>query len=394
MIMKNMPVLLSLTLLVGSAGLADARVKLAAMPERARVVVSLTHPNATLLEEERLVTLQKGVNQVDFSWNGVSIDPNSIQLRRLGKDGKVVVLNTSYPPKENALLWEISSDTAHEERFRVSYLLAGLTREIVYKAIAAPDEKTLTLRNYLRLLNKSGEDLSKARFSIGYGEPQNKTLAHEEVLEMLSEKVESLPIRKVLSWDAAVQPWDPEYQKATVGLPLTYVFTNSVEARLGTHTLLPGKARLFIATKDSGDGEGVAFTGEDWLRLTPVDREVRLLLGQSRDVKVTQRQIKNDRTHIRRSNSNQDVVWDTDEIVRIEIENFKKEPVDLVIVEHVPGCWKMIENSHSANFRRKDAFTFEYELKLPAESRGDKKTVITYNLNRLNVQGDQEPRAY
>jgi len=172
------------------------------------------------------------------------------------------------------------------------------------------------------------------------------------------------------------------------------VLTNSVEARLGTHTLLPGKARLFIATKDSGDGEGVAFTGEDWVRLTPVDRELRLLLGQSRDVKVTQRQIKNDRTHIRRSNSNQDVVWDTDEIVRIEIENFKKEPVDLVIVEHVPGCWKMIENSHSANFRRKDAFTFEYELKLPAESRGDKKTVITYNLNRLNVQSDQEPRAY
>jgi hypothetical protein len=390
--MKSIPVVTALLLV--SAGLAEARVKLAAMPERARVVVSLTHANATLLEEERLVTLQKGVNQVDFSWKGVTIDASSIQLRRLGGDGKVVILNTSYPPNETALLWEISSDTAHEERFRVSYLLTGLTREIVYKAIAASDEKTLSLRNYLRLLNKSGEDLSKARFSIGYGEVQNKTLAHEEVLEMLSEKIESLPIRKMLSWDAAVQPWDPEYQKATVGLPLTYVFTNSADFHLGTHTLLPGKARIFITTKDSADGEGIAFTGEDWVQLTPVDRELRLLLGQSRDVKVTQRQTRNERANIRRSNSSQDVVWDTDEIVRIEIENFKKEPVDLVIVEHVPGYWKMVENSHAENFRKKDAFTFEYSLRLPGESRGEKKTVVTYNLNRLNVQGDQEPRAY
>ena len=122
---------------------------------------------------------------------------------------------------------------------------------------------------------------------------------------------------------------------------------------------------------------------------------MKLLLGQGRDVKVTQRQVKNDRTNIRRSNSNQDVVWDTDEIVRIEIENFKKEPVDLVIVEHVPGYWKMVENSHPANFRKKDAFTFEYELTLPAGvARARRRRSITYNLNRLNVQGDQEPRTY
>ena len=78
---------------------------------------------------------------MDFSWRGVNIDAGSIQVRMLGHPDKVLVLNTSYPPNENALIWEISSPAAQEERVRISYLLAGLNRDIVYKAVAEPDEK-------------------------------------------------------------------------------------------------------------------------------------------------------------------------------------------------------------------------------------------------------------
>lgn len=388
--------LAALTLAVVSA---QARVKLVALPERARVVVSLNNPDFTLVEEERIVTLQKGVNKVDFSWRGVSIDATSIQARMLGHPDKVTVLNTSYPPNENALIWEIASPTAQEERVRISYLLSGFNRDIVYKAVAEPNETALTLRNYLRLRNDSGEDLTDAEISIGYGANFKKTIAHEEVLEMLSERIETLPIRKLLTWDAASLPWDPEYEKKTVGVPLSYVITNSKAAKLGTHTLLPGKVRIFIKTREQpekeGDqpGEGVAFTGEDWAQLTPMDRELKLYIGQSRDVKVTQRKTKDERTNIRRNNGNQIVLNDTDEVYKIEIENFKKTPIDLVVVEHIPGYWKMVENSHPDQFRKKDAFTFEYNLKLPAESTGTKKTTITFNLNRLNVQGN-EPASY
>jgi hypothetical protein len=397
--MKTSTAVLALVSLGLLATSAPARVKLVALPERARVVVSLTHPDATLVEEERLVTLQKGVNKVDFSWRGVNIDATSIQVRALANPDKVVVLNTSYPPNENALVWEISSDVAREERFRISYLLAGLNREVVYRAVAEPDEKAITLRDYLRLRNDSGEDLTDAEFSIGYGPTFKKTIAHEEVLEMLSERIEALPIRKVLTWDAANLPWDPEYEKKTVGIPLSYVITNSKPAKLGTHTLLPGKTRIFIKTKEQPEkegekpGEGVAFVGEDWAPLTPVDREMKLYIGQSRDVKVTQRRTKNDRTDIRRNQGNQDVLWNTDEIYRIEIENFKKVPVDLVIVEHIPGYWRMVENSHAQQFKKKDAFTFEYSLTLPPETSGTNKTTVTFNLNRLNVQGN-EPTSY
>jgi hypothetical protein len=397
--MKNSPALFALVSLCVLATSAPARVKLVALPERARVVVSLTHPDATLVEEERIVTLQKGINKVDFSWRGVNIDATSIQIRALSTPDKVVVLNTSYPPNENALVWEISNDAAREERFRISYLISGVNRDVFYRAVAEPDEKALTLRDYLRLRNDSGEDLTDAEFGIGYGPSFKKTLAHEEVLEMLLERIQDLPIKKVLTWDSANLPWDPEYEKKTVGIPLSYVIKNDKVSKLGAHTLLPGKVRIFIKTKEQPEkegekaGEGVTFIGEDWAQLTPVDREMKLYIGQSRDVKVTQRQTKKDRTDIRRNNSNQEVLWNTDDIYKIEIENFKKTPVDLVIVEHIPGYWRMVENSHPQQFKKKDAFTFEYNLTLPPESSGTKKTTVTFNLNRLNVQGN-EPASY
>jgi hypothetical protein len=51
----------------------------------------------------------------------------------------------------------------------------------------------------------------------------------------------------------------------------------------------------------------------------------------------------------------------------------------------------MVKSSHE--FKKKDAFTLEYELTLPKETTGDKKTVVTLNYNRLNVQNN-EPSNY
>jgi hypothetical protein len=404
--MKPTLLLTAVTLLV-AASAAQARVKLVALPERARVVISLNNPDATLVEEERLITLQKGVNKVDFSWRGVNIDGSSIQVRPLTTPDKVKILNTSYPPNENALVWEVSSPAAQEERFRISYLITGLNREVVYRAVSEPDEKALTLRNYLRLRNNSGEDLADAEISIGYGANFKKSIAHEEVLEMLSERTEALPIKKLLTWDSANLPWDPEYEKKTVGIPLSYVIKNDKASKLGVHTLLPGKVRIFIKTKEQpekeGDqpGEGVAFTGEDWAQLTPVDREMKLFIGQSRDVKVTQRATKKDRKDIQRNNGNGDVLWNTDELYTIEVENFKDKAIDVVLVEHVPGYWKKgecdakfaVKEGSAFEYVKKDAFTVELKLTLPPKTTGEKKTVVTFSLNRLNVQGN-EPSSF
>src|ERR1041385_4842267 len=92
-LMKMFPLLMILAALMAVTSTTQARVKLVALPERARVVVSLNNPDATLVEEERLITLQKGVNQIDFSWRGVNIDSTSIQVKALTHPNDVTFLN-------------------------------------------------------------------------------------------------------------------------------------------------------------------------------------------------------------------------------------------------------------------------------------------------------------
>src|SRR5512138_271768 len=87
-------------LVLGAGSTAWARIKLVALPERAATVIRLDNPNATLIEEERVLTLQKGLNKVDFSWKGVQIDEDSIRLQMLGHPAEVTLLSVSYPPGE------------------------------------------------------------------------------------------------------------------------------------------------------------------------------------------------------------------------------------------------------------------------------------------------------
>jgi hypothetical protein len=120
--------LVILTLFSLVASNAQGRIKLVALPDRDATIIRLDNPYASLVEEERVLTLQKGVNKVDFSWKGVRIDPDSIRLRVLSHPEAVQLLSVSFPPNEAALVWEIVSPEGWEERVRISYLLSGIDR--------------------------------------------------------------------------------------------------------------------------------------------------------------------------------------------------------------------------------------------------------------------------
>ena len=65
-----------------------ARVKLITLPVRERVEIQLDNAGATLVEEERIVPLVKGENQVDFSWANTQIDPEHDRLSRRRAGGR------------------------------------------------------------------------------------------------------------------------------------------------------------------------------------------------------------------------------------------------------------------------------------------------------------------
>ena len=104
--LKSICLLVFVTGVMGIGNVAEARIKLAAVPERGDTLIRLDNPQATLIEEERVLTLQKGLNKVDFAWKGVSVDADSIRLKILSHPKKVSLLNVSYPPNEAALVWK------------------------------------------------------------------------------------------------------------------------------------------------------------------------------------------------------------------------------------------------------------------------------------------------
>ncbi|MHC5089737.1 MAG: hypothetical protein ACYSOT_09020 [Planctomycetota bacterium] len=58
--MRTKTILTILAVLLAAAAVAQARTKLVALPERDATIIRLDNPAATLIEEERVLTLQKG----------------------------------------------------------------------------------------------------------------------------------------------------------------------------------------------------------------------------------------------------------------------------------------------------------------------------------------------
>jgi len=374
--------LMAIVLLVVTTGAAQARIKLVALPERAATVIRLDNPMATLIEEERVLTLQEGLNKVDFSWKGVSIDADSIRLRTLDHPDKVTLLSVSYPPNEAALVWDISSASDYAETVRISYLLSNIDRLITYKAIADKPETMVDLKSFLVLRNFSGEDFDKARVLLDYGEAFEQGIDHEETKRMLFLKAPKVPITKVWTFDAAKLPWDPEkLENQNVGIPVSYRIVNDAKSSLGEFALWGGKARLF---QDDGHGSTI-FLGEDVTGLVPVGEKTELYIGDSRDIVVTQQKMKDTRINLRKNNRGDVILYDTDEEITAKIENFKDSPAVLTVIEHIAGQWDMEECN--MEYIKKDASTLEFEITLPARTEaGPAVKELKMHYHRRNVR--------
>jgi len=376
--------LMTIVLLLMVSAVSKGRIKLVALPERAATVIRLDNPRATLIEEERVLTLQKGLNKVDFSWKAVSIDADSIRLRALDHPDNVTLLNVSYPPNEAALVWEISSDGDYAERVRISYLLSNIDRLITYKAIADKAETAVDLKSYLVLRNFSGEDFEKARVLLDYGESFEQGIDHEETKQMLFLKAAKVPIQKVWTFDAARLPWDPEQlENQNVGIPVSYRIFNNTQSGLGEFALWGGKARIF---QDDGH-ESTIFLGEDITALVPVGEKTELYIGDSRDIVVTQRKMEDTQINKRYNNDRSPklVLYDTNEIIKAKIENFKDSPAVLTMIQHIPGQWDM--RNCNMPYKKKDANTLEFEITLPARTENGPGTKeLTMHYNRRNIR--------
>ncbi|OHB83338.1 MAG: hypothetical protein A2V98_21515 [Planctomycetes bacterium RBG_16_64_12] len=395
--------LLVLGILGAVPTVAMARIKLITLPVRQRVEIQLDNPGATLVEEERIVPLVKGLNQVDFSWANTQIDPNTIVFRMIpragapeggapqpdappGKPLDVKVLSVSYPPNEAALVWQVASSDSGSARVRISYLLGNLTKSFNYRAVASHDEKTLTLREYMRLQNLANEEFGSTGLWAGFGPSFLKPIGLNETKEMLVEKFESVPIKKTYTCDPQEFGYLDEPQKKLL-VPMHYVLKNDKANNLGTAPLQFGKVRIF---QDDGRGS-TAFLGEDWGKFTPLDDEMPLSIGIAQDVVVKRTIDKNEQKRVAGNLFNRDV------IVKYEIENFKDKAVPLDLQEslrfirnEVQGDtgrdvqWELGDQTTLEGGPDKEKSNFDrvvFHADLPARGADDKAAKIVHKLH-------------
>ncbi len=309
-----------------AAGPALAGVKLITLPARERVEIQLDNPHRTLVEEERVVPLAEGVNDVVFAWANTNIDKSSIQFRCLTDPDQIKVLSVSYPPGENALTWQVFAPRAGSARVRISYIIGQLDKSFAYRAIAAHDEKTLTLWQYIQLHNNANEDFGSAGMWAGFGQRLQRPIGANETKRLLCSRFTDVPVKKTYTADLAGFGY-LDAGKKQLRIPMHYVLCNDRKNGLGEFPLMPGKARIF---QDDGRGT-VAFLGEDWAPFTPRDDEMSLYLGVTKDI-VVKRTI--ERRKERRLLGR---LKEYDVVVKYEIENFKDKAVVLDIAESIPA---------------------------------------------------------
>lgn len=388
---------LTAALLLGLATAAEARIKLTTLPERETVRIDIQNGRFTLVEEERTVNLQQGRNQVDFSWANIAIDKDSIVFRVIKSDGTVEVLNTNYPPNENALYWAVSAQKAGPAVIRISYLIGNMAAEPSYQGVVENDEKKLLMQVYMTVTNTSGEGFGQCTVQPGVGKTAVRYFQDGERKRMLAAKFAEVPIAKRYVFDATVD------QQRT---RMYYRLANDKANNMGAFPLPYGKVRLFIKEPKADGADEVrsqAFLGEDWAKYTPLFSPLDLYVGVAQDVKVerftmqpeegpkaafdeltcprltldgqkgvTKPQFRNERVRF-----------------RYRLQNFKTEKGDpvtvpLTIKEHVDGEWiiekvvlkeilgerndaKEQEIPHAAMFteNRIDTGNVEFEVKLP-----------------------------
>jgi hypothetical protein len=330
---------LLLLLLLGASPVA-ARVKLAALPRRERIEIQLDHGAFTLVEEERVVPLlastpEAGNNFVDFSWANAQVDKDSVLFRpvavregekfRALEDGEVKVVNIAYPPNENAMVFEVYAKRACAANVRVSYLIRNLGRAFAYRAVADRAEQFLSLKSYLVVANRSGEEFEGARVWAGFGPRLEAGPADGDDLRLLLDRADRVAIRKTFTFDWYTHGALSAEKPFASRVLMHYALRNDEKNGLGRFAMPAGKARIFL---DDGKG-GEAFLGEDWADLTPLDREMRLFLGEARDVVCTRTIAANERRPVEGNLFHQEVR------LRYEIENFKDKAATLDILEQL-----------------------------------------------------------
>ena len=300
------------------------------------------------------------------------------------------------------LTWLFENKSESPHKLEVSYLTSNITWNADYIVVLNKDDTSADVSGWVTLDNKSGATYKDAALKLVAGEVhrvEGKLMARREMYaDMLEAKVaapqfEEKPFfeyhiydlqrkttikdnqtKQVSLLEAAGAKTQKEflvygintyftsrYMEQNLKQPVNvYVkFKNSKDNNLGM-PLPEGIMRMY----KQDDKGSLQFIGEDRIKHTPKDEEVKLKMGEAFDVVAerTQTDFKQLTTQL------YETEWE------ITLRNHKDEDITVGIVEPLLGNWKMVNNSHPYN--KVDAFTIRFDVKVPK----DKEVKVKYRV--------------
>ncbi|MFC1650644.1 DUF4139 domain-containing protein [Candidatus Latescibacterota bacterium] len=289
------------------------------------------------------------------------------------------------------LFWKLRSERKVETAAEVSYMTAGFDWHAEYTAVIDESEKKMEVSSWVSIDNNSGATYDNAKLKLIAGDvnrikpevqykrmPSTMAMQQEDAAGSFEERglfeyhlyelqgrttVNNAEIKQIsLFPNTAVKAeklliYDP--RKNPTRVTANIEFTNSERDGLG----MPLPAGIVRVYKSDTDG-AVEFIGEDAIKHTPKNEKVRLALGTSFDI-TAERKVA-DSNRISRS-----IIEESIEII---FRNRKEETVSITAVEHFWRDWDIINKSD--DFVKKDAFTAEFTVEIPAGS----EKIISYTV--------------
>jgi len=316
------------------------------------------------------------------------------------------------------LLWDIAAARGGNHTARVSYQTTGITwwsdYNVTYREGANANACTLDIGAWVSIINKSGAGYNEARLKLVAGDVQRaqpqgrvyaapmaqRALAMEDRAKGFEEKsffeyhlytlgrpttlpdnstkqielfpaARAVPCEKTLVYygAAGARPYgrpatDRNYGVQTNKKVDVYIgFKNAKERNMGMP--LPS-GRVRVSKLDAAD-QTLEFIGEDTIDHTPRNEQVLIKLGSAFDVVGERRQVNFSVDSSRKTMS---------EEIEVKVRNQKKEAVTVLVKENLYRWtnWEITDKSH--DYRKDDARTVTFPVKIAAES----EIVVRYNV--------------
>ena len=290
------------------------------------------------------------------------------------------------------LVWDIYSGNNITTPTEVSYMTQGMSWHAEYTAVASDNDDAVELSSWVSVENNSGTTYTDATLKVVAGDvhrvtppmPQfsramvKSTAMAEDMAGGFEERglfeyhlyelkgkttVQNAEIKQISLFEPvttkAKKLFLYDARKDAEKVSVSMEFVNSQKDGLGI-PLPAGKVRVY---KRDTDGS-LEFIGEDSLDHTPKNEKVRLVMGNAFDC-VGERRVTDTKRITQRMR---------EETVEIKLRNRKEESVTITAVEHLWGDWEIMDKS--TEFAKKDAYTAEFTVAVPA----DGEVVITYTV--------------